>query len=139
MTDADEVEQLRAVPVFAGLDEDALLRVAEAASPFEVERGRVLAEHGQPGSGLFVITEGTVEVDLPNGRLISVGPGEIVGELSILADMERVARVRATSTVRGLAISRGAFQNLLESEPRIALGLLPVLARRLAAAEAVHS
>lgn len=136
MTDADEIERLRAVPVFAELDDEVLTRIARAGAPFEAPAGHVLAEHGQPGSGMFVITEGTVEVVLPSGRTFTLGPGEFVGELSILADVERVARVRAAIPVRGLAISRAAFRDLLESEPRIALRMLPVLARRLAAVEA---
>jgi hypothetical protein len=37
--------------------------------------------------------------------------------------------------VRGLALGRAAFADLLEREPRVAVGMLPVLARRLAEAE----
>ena len=66
---------------------------------------------------------------------MSLGPGEFVGELSLLADTDRLARVRAVTPVRGLAIARTAFFELLEEEPRIALAMLPVLARRLAALE----
>ena len=45
------------------------------------------------------------------------------------------ARVRARTLVKGLAISRMAFQELLERQPRVAVGMLPVLAQRLAEAE----
>ena len=135
MTAADEIEQLRAVPMFAELDEDVLRRVALAAAPFEVKAGHVLVERGQPGSGMFVITEGTVEVLRRRGRTITLGPGEFVGELALLADVERVARVRATTAVKGLAISRAAFGELLREEPRIAVAMLPTLVRRLVAVE----
>jgi CRP-like cAMP-binding protein len=132
----DELEGLRmASSVFSGLDDEALRRVSEVATPFDVPAGRVLAEHGQPGSGLFVLTEGTVEVDLPSGKAVTLGPGEFVGELSVLADIRRTARVRALTPVQGLAISRSAFEALLREEPRIAVAMLPVLARRLAEAE----
>jgi len=39
------------------------------------------------------------------------------------------------TSVKGLAIGRVAFAELLRNEPRVALGMLPVLARRLAEAE----
>jgi CRP-like cAMP-binding protein len=135
MSDSD-ADRLRAIPMFAGVDDEHLARIAEAASPFEVGAGHVLAEHGQPGSGMFVIVEGTVEVDVPGGSRVTLGPGEFFGELSLLADSERSARVRAATPVRGLAIDRAAFLGLLEDEPRIALAMLPVLARRLVSLEA---
>jgi CRP-like cAMP-binding protein len=131
MTEADPFEQLRAVPLFANLSDASLRRVAEAAAPFEVEHGYVLAERGQPGSGMFVILDGTAEVDVPNHEPLMVGPGEFVGELSLLTDAPRVARVKAVTPVRGLAIGRGAFTELMHDEPGIAVAMLPVLARRL--------
>jgi CRP-like cAMP-binding protein len=131
-----DAERLRAIPMFAGVDDAHLVRIAEAASPFEVGAGHVLAEHGQPGSGMFVIVEGSVEVDVPGSSRVTLGSGEFFGELSLLADTERSARVRAVSPVRGLAIDRVAFLGLLEHEPRIALAMLPVLARRLVSLEA---
>jgi CRP-like cAMP-binding protein len=134
MNDAD-VASLRSVPLFADVGDDHLARVAEVATPFEVPAGHVLAERGQPGSGMFVILEGTVEVDVPRFDPVNLGPGEFVGELSLLADTDRLARVRAVTPVRGIAIARTAFVELLDEEPRIALAMLPVLARRLAALE----
>jgi CRP-like cAMP-binding protein len=131
VTEADRFEQLRTVPLFRELSDASLHRVAEAATPFEVEHGYVLAERGQPGSGMFVILEGTVEVDVPNHEPLMLGPGEFVGELSLLTDAPRVARVKAVTPVRGLAIGRTQFTELLHDEPRIAIAMLPELARRL--------
>lgn len=121
--------------MFAEVDDAHLERIASAGTPFEVESGYVLAERGQPGSGMFVILDGTVEVELPNLDPVALGPGEFFGELSLLTDTYRLARVRAVTPVRGLAIDRAAFDALLHDEPRIALGMLPVLARRLVALE----
>jgi CRP-like cAMP-binding protein len=135
MTEADRFEQLRTVPLFAGLSDERLHRVAEAATPFEVEHGYVLAERGQPGSGMFVILDGNVEVDIPNHEPLLMGPGEFFGELSLLTDAPRVARVHAVTPVRGLAIGRRVFTELLHDEPGIAVAMLPVLARRLVEVE----
>ena len=131
MTESDRFEQLRTVPLFAGLSDERLHRVAEAATPFDVEHGYVLAERGQPGSGMFVILDGNVEVDVPNHEPLVIGPGEFFGELSLLTDAPRVARVHAATPVRGLAIGRNVFTQLLHDEPGIAVAMLPVLARRL--------
>ena len=132
---SDTVELVRKVPMFAELEDDEMTWVAELATEFEVPAGFVLLERGQPGSGMFIITDGTVTVELPQGS-VELGPGEFVGELPLLADgITRVARVRATTPVKGLAISRMALSELLRREPRVAVRMLPVLARRLAEAE----
>jgi CRP-like cAMP-binding protein len=131
-----EVARLRTIPLFAEVGEAHLERIASSATAFEVESGYVLAERGQPGSGMFVILQGTVEVQVPSHDPVPLGPGEFFGELSLLADMDRVARVKATSAVRGLAIGRTEFLDLVREEPAIAMAMLPVLARRLAAVEA---
>lgn len=131
MSEAEALAQLRTIPLFAEVSEATLAKIAEVATPFEVEAGFVLAEHGQPGSGMFVLLDGVVEVDVPNHEPITRGAGEFVGELSLLTDDVRSARVRASTALRGLAISRSAFMDLLHEEPRIALAMLPELARRL--------
>jgi len=132
---SDTIEMVRKVPMFAELGEDELTRIADLATEFEVPAGSVVLERGQPASGMLIITGGTVTVELPQGP-IELGPGEFVGELPLLADgITRIARVRAKTPVEGLAISRMAFSELLEREPRVAVRMLPVLARRLAEAE----
>lgn len=129
---AGRIEMLRAIPLFSGLDDDALERVAELATEFEAETGHVLVQPGTSGSGMFVLEHGTVDVEL-RGRSVALGPGEFFGELAILHDgTARTARVRAASAVRCLAIARADFAELLDEQPRIAVAMLPVLARRLA-------
>ena len=126
-----DIEKLRRIPLFADLHERALERIAELATEFEEPAGWVLIEVGQPGSGMFVLEEGTVEVRTPDGRSWELGAGEFFGELALLTDDPRKARVRAKTSVRCLAISRSDFQELLKEEPEIALAMLPRLAERV--------
>ena len=117
--------------LFAVLDDAALERVADCATEVEVRQGTLLTERGQPGSGMFVVVDGQARVQLP-GRTVELGPGDVVGELSLLTDdYQRSARVSAATDVRCLAISRDDFARLLDNEPRIAVPLLRVLAERL--------
>lgn len=129
------IERLRAVPLFAEVSDDALEHVAALVTEFEAEAGHVLVQLGASGSGMFVLEQGEVVVELP-GHPVELGPGEFFGELAILADgVARTARVRAKTDVRCLAINRMDFAALLEQQPRIAVAMLPVLARRLAEIE----
>jgi CRP-like cAMP-binding protein len=123
--------KLREIPLFAGLSDDALARIAGLLTEIEYPAGTVLAVADDPGAGMFVIEEGSVVVEA-RGRRIELGPGEFFGELSLLVpESTRVARVRAQTLVRCLALSRMDFEDLLEDEPRIAVSMLPVVARRL--------
>jgi CRP/FNR family cyclic AMP-dependent transcriptional regulator len=125
------IEGLRAVPIFATLDDDAIARAAAIAGIDEHAKGSVLIERGLPGAGLFVILDGTVAVELQH-RTVELGPGEFVGELSLLSEhMTRSARVRAATDVRAIAIARHEFVGLLNEHPQIAVAMLPSLAQRL--------
>jgi CRP-like cAMP-binding protein len=120
----DPLDRLRAIPLFTNLDEPSLRRIAELAAEFAVSADHVLIEQGHPASGLFVLEAGRVAIELPGGRVLEKGPGEVLGELGLLTDRPRAARVRTLTEAGGLAIRRQDFDRLLETEPRLALALL---------------
>jgi len=126
-----DIDTLKRIPIFEGIDDDGLDVIARLATDFTAPPGQVLAEVGQPGTGLFVIEEGVVEVDLADGSAVELGPGEFFGEVALLTDSPRNARVRARTEVRCLAIERHVFTLLLDAQPTIAAKMLPVVARRL--------
>lgn len=135
MADVDltRAESLRTIPMFSGLDEIGLWHVAELATEVSLPAGHVLMQAGQEGAGLFVITEGSVNVELAGGTTIAVAPGEFIGELSLLVDgLVHTGRVRTASATKCLAIQRGDFARLLDTYPQIAVSMLRVLAQRLA-------
>jgi CRP-like cAMP-binding protein len=126
-----DIERLAAIPLFADLDRTALEEIADCAREIEVAEGSLLIERGQPATGMFVILDGSARADVP-GRSVELGPGEIVGELSLLTDNPtRSGRVVAATPLRCLAIARQDFEGLLESHPKLAVPMLSVLARRL--------
>lgn len=125
------MDGLKQIPIFSDLDAKTLESIAATINEFSAEAGHVMIQPNTPGSGLFIIEEGTVTVETGE-RTLERGPGEFVGELSLLTDRARSARVRAKTDVRALAISRFDFQKILESEPKVALKILEVVADRLA-------
>lgn len=126
-------DELRAISLFAEVSE-AGLAAAAAAGVSEVDAGSVLASAGDPGSGMYVVLEGEVVVDV-HGRQIEVEAGGFFGELALIVPAaERVARVRASTHVRLLPVARPTFERLLETEPSFVRALLRELASRLLAA-----
>lgn len=115
------------------MSDETLGRILDSASEVDLTPGHVLIQPGMAGSGLFVIEEGTVIVELPN-RQAELGPGEFVGDLALLTEHPHTGRVRAKTPVKALAINRDDFASLLAAEPKMALSMLEVLAQRLAGA-----
>lgn len=127
-------DELRTIPLFEGASADGLERVATGAGEVSCEAGQILALEGDPGSGMFVVLDGTVSVEWRGGS-VELGPGDFFGELTLLAPGgTRNARVRAATLVRCLAIPRDDALRLVESEPSVALAMLREVARRLASA-----
>jgi CRP-like cAMP-binding protein len=102
------------------MDGDDLQRLREVGSEAHIDSGQVLIERGQAGTGLFVILEGTVVVEAPEGTR-DLGPGALVGERALLsADGRRTARVRATSDLHVLVVDRSRFDRLCADDASFA-------------------
>ena len=113
-------DRLRALPLFADLDDTQLEALGAATSEFDAPAGQALIERGRPGSGIFVLEEGHAVVEAPEGHR-ELGPGDVFGERALLGDdVERTARVRAQTDVRCLAIGRVELEQLLAEDARLA-------------------
>jgi len=97
------------------------LRLLETVGvPSKVAAGRVLIEHGQPGTGLYVIVEGTVIVEAPEGTR-EFGAGSVIGERALFTpEGRRTARVRALSEVHVVAVDRNQVEQLCAADEAFA-------------------
>jgi CRP-like cAMP-binding protein len=130
-------DELRTVPLFEGVSDAGLERLAARAAEIECEPGQVLVLPGDPGSGMYVVLDGAVSVEMRGGWHTELGQGNFFGEIALLVPSSgRVARVRAATSARCLSIPREDFLALVESEPTLALKMLRELARRLSDASA---
>jgi CRP-like cAMP-binding protein len=108
---------LRGASLFDAFDGETLERIASRFSEVDVPANQVLIEPRTAGSGLFVICDGTVEVEAHDVRR-ELGAGEVVGEISLVEDDHtRRARVVTKTPVRALALSRTDFDELAAAEP----------------------
>ena len=129
--------ELSGIPLFAELSKQSAATVA-GGGVTNVPAGQLLAQSGDPGIGMFVVLDGSVVVE--RGTLhIEIERHGFFGELSLLVpDSPRIARVRALSDARILAISRETFELLLDTEPAFVRALLRELAARLVLARTGH-
>jgi CRP-like cAMP-binding protein len=102
------------------MNEDDLRRLEGAGSAVEIEAGQVLIEHGQPGTGLFVVLDGSFVVEAPEG-VHDVGPGAVLGDRALVSsDGTRTARVRALTSGTVLAVERAEVERLCGEDPAFA-------------------
>src|SRR2546421_7067072 len=123
-------DALRIATLFAGFDDADLERIAPRFTEVEAPANQVLIEPRTAGAGLFVICDGTVEVEAHELRR-ELGPGDVVGEISLVADGTRRARVVTKTPVRCLALSREDFERLAAEEPRFGEAIRELARQRL--------
>jgi len=128
-------ELLMNVELFSQLSPRYLKVLAGSCHEKSYKAGEALMEQGQRGLGLVVIVSGSVQVvkKLATGEeldVASVGPGEFIGEISVLDDRPRSASVIAKEDADCLVLSSWSFSAALKNHPEIALELLPVVVRR---------
>src|SRR4029079_2553955 len=128
------VDRLRGIPIFQGLSDASLARVATCMTEFEAPAGYVLIQPHAAGQGMFVVEDGDVVVERPSRPDVHLGPGQFVGELALLSQRgTRIARARVVARSVLLSLSREDFEDILQEEPRIAVSMLRTLADRMAA------
>ena len=124
------------LPIFLGLDAATAASVLQHLHRETVAAGQVIFEQDASGDDLYVVESGQVQVirRLQNGMeeiLATLGAGEIFGEMALLEQQPRSARVVAYSDVKLLSISRQTFNDLIEESPAVAVHLLQRVSARL--------
>lgn len=121
---------LSRVPLFEGLSNRELRKVASLAEEVWMNPGKVVIEEGEPGDAFFVLLDGAAKVTRrgTDRTLKRLGPGDHFGELALLDGGPRTATVVAESSLDVIRIGRAAFRRLLLSEPAVGLKIAGQLA-----------
>lgn len=131
----DEVEMLRRMPFFAGIEPAKLKLLAFTSERVTFKPGETLFHQGDISDAAYVILLGAADilVDTPGGpiKVAEAQPNSIVGEIGILCDMGRTATVRAATSLETLRISKEHFTKILADYPEMAITIMRELANRL--------
>jgi CRP-like cAMP-binding protein len=127
-----EPERVRAIPLFGELDSYDLAHVARWMEEVRADPSELLIEQGSMPYELFVIEEGSVDVVRDGEPLATLGAGDVVGEIALLAQRRRMASVIARTNVRALALSVDALQEITAEMPELGAELRAMMDRRRA-------
>jgi CRP/FNR family cyclic AMP-dependent transcriptional regulator len=126
-----KLDHLQAVPLFEGCSRRELQAIARAGDEVTMTAGTVVVEQGQLGREAFIVLDGRVSVKRGGRKIITLGAGTVVGELSLLDHGPRTATVVCESDCTLYVIDQRHFRGVIEQSPAIAMKLLATLASNI--------
>ena len=130
------VNTLQKLPTFAGLqaaEYQAILTVCEAV---RFRRDEVVFEENATSLAMYIVLSGEIEIrTAKQGRIVTMHPGELFGEIGLITQAKRTASAVVTADATLLKISKDRFDLLLGRHPAVTAKILrniaSVLAERL--------
>jgi len=128
--------ELREIPLFSEMDEQEVLGIRAIMEEMKFKPGQTIIHEGESGDLFYIITEGNAQIIIRDADdeevvLREVGPGGFFGELSMLTNEPRSARVRAVDAVSTLTLERDDFFDFLRKHANTAIDVLVELGGRL--------
>jgi CRP/FNR family cyclic AMP-dependent transcriptional regulator len=136
MDSTERRQALAKTQLFQALQPEDLDAILARAMVKRVLRGETIRRRGDPGTGMVIIVSGRVRISLvsEDGREVTLtvlGPGEVLGEMTLLDGGECSADATAQEDCVLLALERTQFLRLLRSNSDLCLHLMAVLCQRL--------
>jgi CRP-like cAMP-binding protein len=128
-------KMLKGIDLFSGLTDEVITELIQAGSMIHTPPGREVVTQGDTDSGLQVILDGTVSVDV-NGvrRDDTLGPGDYFGEISLIDGGRRSATLTAGEEgLETFAVSPLTFWPLIDRHPTLTRTLMKALCARIRA------
>ncbi|MDO5672964.1 MAG: Crp/Fnr family transcriptional regulator [Actinomycetaceae bacterium] len=131
-----DYEILSRLPLFEGLDEADKTALIDKMGQVTLRRSEILFTEGDDGDRLFVVTEGKVKLghassDGRENLLAVLGPGEMLGELTLFDPGPRSGTATAIAPTTLVWLAHSDLMVFLETRPSMAKHFLRALAMRL--------
>lgn len=138
----DTISTVRGSPLFSELTDDDLGRLAAVMDLELFQKGSHIFEQDTEGDALYILLSGQVGVMRKGSKkpgrdrlLAVVESGECIGEMALADGGPRSATVVALEDVEALLLRNGDYQNLRETDPKLAirmtLGIFRLLSKRI--------
>lgn len=135
----ENLEILKALPVFSGIPTDRLRLYAYLSRRERYQPGQFLFRQGDHDNRGYIVIQGKARVirEFQDHFFLlnELGPGDFFGGLALLSDVARLFSVKAQEPLECLTIDRETFKKLVMQFPEVALKVLDVMIRRIAQME----
>jgi len=112
-------EELRSVPLFESLSDDALRELSVWINEVRVPEGKHVVDEGDYSNELFVIIDGEAAVTRGDEHLADLGPGDFFGEMGVLANERRSATVVAKTPLQVLTLAHYDVDRMRKKAPEM--------------------
>ncbi len=132
------LDLLARVPLFEGLSQIQLKKIADVCETEQVRKGAYVFREGEPGASMYVVVEGKVRISrqvpgMGEEALAILGPGAAFGEMAVVEEGLRSADAIAHEEAHLLRIGRDPLDQLLFTDKELAYAVLWALVRTLSA------
>lgn len=131
LTTVEKILFLRSNPAFAVVEVDTLRSLAELWVGQQFRAGERIFVEGDPGTALYVITEGRVDITQRGETLAELGPRQFFGEMALFDGQPRSATATALQDCAVLRLDRDDFYRLGRRTPDLLVAVIGVLSERL--------
>ena len=112
-----DVSQLKRIPLFSEVPDDALAKIAPFATLEEWPEGKEIVREGGFSNHFYAIEDGSAKVERDGEHLADLGAGDVFGEQGLLERSERSATVTATSPIKLIKIEHWELSRMKKSMP----------------------
>ena len=126
-----KIELLKRVPLFERCSKRELAEIAALADELDLPAARDLTSQGSGGYEFIVLVEGEADVLRGVRKVNELGPGDFIGEISLVTGEPRTATVKTRGPSRILVITASGFRTLMNDVPSIKDKVLAALAARI--------
>jgi CRP/FNR family transcriptional regulator, cyclic AMP receptor protein len=124
-------DRLTQVPLFRGMTQSALEAVASLATETQFADGDEATREGDEGDAFYVVIDGQLVISQNGMTIRNIGPGDFLGEISLIDGRPRTATATAAGPVKVLVIRRPEFLELMDRFGAVRLGVLMALTERV--------
>jgi len=125
-------EQLAEMDLFRGLSAKSLRTVTSLTTRIDRSVGSILTREGRFGSEFVLLLDGSVVVSAGDRVLATRGPGDFLGEISLLRTGTQTATSMVTAPVHAVVAGKADFWALLDAAPGLRSAVRDALPERLA-------
>ncbi len=112
-----DVSQLKRIPLFAEVPDEALQKIAPFATSEEWPEGKEIVREGGFSNHFYAIEDGTAKVEREGDEIADLGKGDVFGEQGLLEHSERTATVTSTSDIRLIKIEHWELSRMKKAMP----------------------
>lgn len=105
--------------------------VTGVGTELAVNSGVAVFEKGDPGQTMFYVLEGAIEIRSAGKLIETCGPGEFLGYMSIIDDLDRTSDAIASENSKVAVLDSKKFWFMMDEVPNFNKLILNAMAKRI--------